>query len=77
MSNGGDFGEWYKNIPVVTKYWFTGSVIIPLAAKFGLVSAQTLVLFFDTDIFLYFCTAIFLYFFSNIFLSSNRFYELI
>jgi derlin-1 len=47
MSSGGDFSDWYKNIPLVTKYWFTGSVIVPLVARFGIISAQSLILMYD------------------------------
>ena len=37
--SGQDFSDWYKSIPQITRYWFTGSVIVPLAARFGLVGA--------------------------------------
>ena len=42
--SGQDFSDWYKSIPQITRYWFTGSVIVPLAARFGLVGAASLVL---------------------------------
>ncbi|XP_052818817.1 derlin-1-like [Mya arenaria] len=45
MSN--DIGEWYRGIPQITKFWFTGSVIVPLAARFGLLNPMWLVLLFE------------------------------
>ena len=39
-----DIGDWYRNIPQITKYWFTGSVILPLIGKIGLVSPASMVL---------------------------------
>lgn len=44
--SGNDFKDWYKSIPQITRYWFTGSVVLPLVARFGIISAQSLVLFF-------------------------------
>ena len=45
-TTGSDFSEWYKGIPQITRYWFTGSVVLPLAARFGLLNPQNLVLYF-------------------------------
>lgn len=42
-----DIGDWYRGIPQITKYWFTGSVVVPIAARFGLLNAQWLVLLFE------------------------------
>ena len=42
-----DIGDWYRGIPKITKYWFTGSVIVPIAARFGLLGAQWLILVFE------------------------------
>ena len=42
-----DIGDWYRGIPQMTKYWFTGSVIVPLAAKIGIVSGMSLILIFE------------------------------
>ena len=44
---GSDFNDWYKSIPQITRYWFTGSVVIPLAARFGILNPNYLVLFFQ------------------------------
>ncbi|KAL5021908.1 hypothetical protein ScPMuIL_001063 [Solemya velum] len=46
-----DIGDWYRSIPQMTKYWFTGSVVVPLAAKFGLVSGMSLILSFDAIVY--------------------------
>lgn len=42
-----DIGEWYRSIPQITKYWFTGSVVLPLIARFGLISPLWLILRYD------------------------------
>jgi len=39
-----DIAVWYANIPVVSKYWFTGSVILPLLNRMGILSAWWLIL---------------------------------
>jgi len=30
-----DIGDWYRGIPQITKYWFTGSVVVPLIGRLG------------------------------------------
>jgi derlin-1 len=45
MSVSNDLGQWYKSIPPITRTWFTGSVIVPVAGRFGLVRPQNLLLF--------------------------------
>ena len=45
MSASNDLGQWYKSIPPITRTWFTASVVVPLAARLGIVRAQHLVLF--------------------------------
>lgn len=35
---------WFSSIPQITKYWFTGSVILPLLGRFGIVNSYYLVL---------------------------------
>ncbi|XP_070574113.1 derlin-1-like [Ptychodera flava] len=42
-----DFGDWYRGIPQLTRYWFTGSVVVPLLAKFGLLNPMYLILNFE------------------------------
>lgn len=45
MSASNDLGQWYKSIPLITRAWFTASIVVPLATRLGLVRAQNLVLF--------------------------------
>jgi derlin-1 len=45
MAATNDLGQWYKSIPPITRTWFTGSIIVPVAARLGLVRPQNLVLF--------------------------------
>ena len=42
-----DFSDWYKGIPQITRYWFSGSVIVPLIARFGIISPMSLILQFE------------------------------
>lgn len=46
-----DIGDWYRSIPRITKYWFTGSVVVPIAAKFGLLNPRHLVLLYNEVIY--------------------------
>ena len=39
-----DIGDWFRNIPQITKIWFAGSIIVPLIGRFGLVNPMNLVL---------------------------------
>jgi len=39
-----DFSVWYRGIPVVSKYWFSGTVIFPLLSRIGILSPWWLVL---------------------------------
>lgn len=34
----GDFSDWYKTIPQITRYWFTAATVIPLLGRFGFLS---------------------------------------
>ena len=42
-----DFGDWYRGIPQVSRYWFTASVVVPLIGKLGLVSPLTMILHWE------------------------------
>ncbi|OWA51512.1 Derlin-1 [Hypsibius exemplaris] len=35
---------WYHSIPQITKYWFTGSVALPLLGRFGILNSYYLIL---------------------------------
>ena len=39
-----DIGDWFKSIPAITRYWFAGSIAVPLIGKLGLISPMYLVL---------------------------------
>ncbi|CAF0842386.1 unnamed protein product [Rotaria sordida] len=38
MSASNDLGQWYKSIPSITRAWFTGSIIVPVAARLSVVN---------------------------------------
>lgn len=40
----GDFGDWYRTIPLITRYWFTGATIIPLLGRLGIFSPYLMLL---------------------------------
>ena len=42
-----DIGDWYRNIPIFTKYWFSGTVGVTLLAKFGLLKEYNLILLYE------------------------------
>lgn len=46
-----DIGDWYRGIPQMTKYWFTGSVVVPLVARFGLINPRNLILIFESVVY--------------------------
>jgi derlin-1 len=45
--SGNEFSDWYKSIPKITRAWFTGSIVIPLAVRFGILNARWLILDFQ------------------------------
>ncbi|CAI5439224.1 unnamed protein product [Caenorhabditis angaria] len=42
-----DLKDWINTIPVVTRHWFLGTLIVPLLGRLGLVSAQWMYLDWD------------------------------
>ncbi|BFZ12902.1 hypothetical protein BsWGS_15941 [Bradybaena similaris] len=42
-----DIGDWYRSIPQITKYWFTGSVVVPLIGRLGILNPLWFILNFD------------------------------
>ncbi|XP_033626893.1 derlin-1-like [Asterias rubens] len=46
MAQQSDIGDWYRGIPLITRGWFTGSVVVPLLAKFGILNPMWLILNF-------------------------------
>lgn len=61
----GDFSDWYNSIPLITRYWFTGSTIIPLLGRLGIFGPY--LMYLDWESFFYKFQVI--YFFVIIFLS--------
>lgn len=39
-----EFSLWFNSIPFCTRYWFAGSIILPLLGRFGLVNAYSMFL---------------------------------
>ncbi|VBB28649.1 unnamed protein product [Acanthocheilonema viteae] len=39
-----EFSDWYFGVPEITRYWFTGSVVLPLLGRFGLFSPYLMLL---------------------------------
>lgn len=42
-----DLAVWYRSVPEISRYWFTGTVILPLLGRIGLVNAYWMVLEFN------------------------------
>ncbi len=42
-----DLGDWYRSIPQISRYWFTGAVALPLAGKLGLFNPMTMILHYE------------------------------
>lgn len=42
-----DIGDWYRGIPQITRYWFTGAVVVPIASRIGLLNPMWLILTFE------------------------------
>lgn len=39
-----DIGDWFRSVPLITRSWFAGSIIVPFIGKLGLISPMNLVL---------------------------------
>ncbi|KAJ0000141.1 hypothetical protein NQD34_011983 [Periophthalmus magnuspinnatus] len=39
-----DIGDWFRSIPLITRTWFAGSIIVPFIGKLGLINPMNLVL---------------------------------
>ncbi|KAF6024998.1 DERL1 [Bugula neritina] len=42
--SGNDIGLWFRSIPDITRYWFAGSIIFPLAGRFGILNYFDMIL---------------------------------
>lgn len=47
IDDGGGPQEWFKSLPLVTRYWFGGALITTCAGNFGLVSPMKLVFIWE------------------------------
>ncbi|KAG7277483.1 hypothetical protein CRUP_037354 [Coryphaenoides rupestris] len=39
-----EFGDWFNSVPFLTRYWFTGSIVVPMIGKLGLINPMHLIL---------------------------------
>ena len=46
-----DICDWYHSIPKITKWWFTGSVFILIAATLGVLNPMWLFLHYESFIY--------------------------
>jgi len=42
-----DIGDWFRNIPIVSRWWFVLSIVFPLLGRIGLLHPYYMVLSFD------------------------------
>ncbi|XP_045460693.1 derlin-1 [Harmonia axyridis] len=42
-----DISDWFKTIPVFTRYWFGSTIALTLIGRFGIVSPYTLILLYE------------------------------
>ncbi|XP_040563354.1 derlin-1 [Lepeophtheirus salmonis] len=48
MPAGGDIGDWFKSLPIFTRYWFGLTLGFTLFGRFGLLSPHWLILLWDS-----------------------------
>ncbi|CAH1269667.1 derlin-1-like [Branchiostoma lanceolatum] len=51
MVEGSDIGDWFRSIPLITRYWFALSVALPLLGRIGLVDAMSMILHWDLTVY--------------------------
>ena len=44
---GGDIQDWFKSLPLFTRYWFGGTILFTLLGRFGLLQPAWLVLYLE------------------------------
>ncbi|XP_003371291.1 putative derlin-1.1 [Trichinella spiralis] len=54
-----DFSRWYRSVPEITRYWFSGTVVLPMLVRFRLLDSYWL--FLDYDLIWRIVTALFYY----------------
>lgn len=42
-----DLGDWFRGIPVVTRWWFSLSIVFTLLGRFGILNVMYMFLSFD------------------------------
>lgn len=42
-----EIGDWFNQMPLVTRYWFAGSVALPILCRFNIFSPYTMILTSD------------------------------
>ena len=42
-----DIGDWFRSIPIISRWWFSLTVIFPLAGRIGLLNPFYMILNFD------------------------------
>lgn len=42
-----DIGDWFKNIPTFTKYWFGLTAALSLIGRFGIIAPSTMILNYE------------------------------
>ncbi|XP_069477673.1 derlin-1 [Ambystoma mexicanum] len=42
-----EIGDWFRSIPLITRYWFAAAIAVPLVGKLGLINPTWLVLWPD------------------------------
>ena len=47
MPMGGDIQDWFKSLPLFTRYWFGGTILFTLLGRFGLLQPAWLVLYLE------------------------------
>ncbi|KXJ26931.1 derlin-1 [Exaiptasia diaphana] len=51
MAAENDIGDWFRGIPIITRYWFSLSIIFPLLGRIGLINAYYMLLDFGLVIY--------------------------
>ena len=47
MPGGSDIQDWFKSLPIFTRYWFGGTIIFTLLGRFSLLNPRWLILGWD------------------------------
>ena len=47
MPGGSDIQDWFKSLPIFTRYWFALTVLFTILGRFSLLNPQWLILGWD------------------------------